>query len=305
METEGVVAAETSAATMEQSDADFMAALGIGVQDTDTPESKQADLSPTKTDAATASPEGDATPAKTDDGQADDGEHVQVSKADWMRLMNMEAKQRLAEANDAKANTPQTNDAPAEAAKVQETPVAKQDWTPEFKPVPIDLPPEFVEGFGFSSKEEGDNLMGRLYNGILQNAVAYTQNAIASMEARMNKEIQTRQEFSYIAPAVMEVFNKKQEYLDYPEIVHEAANRAVRENPSIHITKLPGKIIELLDAGEKKATQIMKSGGKINAVPKSGLKAGETGARSPRESIQPTEDSPDVAYAKLLGLQGY
>lgn len=263
------------------------------VAPTGTPEVKEADLPPAKPD--------DAPVTDTDDA---DVEHVQLSKADYMRLMNLEAQQKLAQMNAAPA-APEGETAPAQAAQAA-APVARPEWTPEVTPIPISLSQDWVDAFAFESQAKGNEYIGALINTPIQKAAEYTQNAVAAVEARVQQQIHAITQNFGLFQAVNQVLKDRPEYRgENMAQVELAAKESLMADPTLTAWDLPEAITKRLDASAAKAKQIMKSGGKINAVPQGGLKGASTGARTPADTGRaeaPTD--PELQFLKDLGYPG-
>jgi hypothetical protein len=208
------------------------------------------------------------------------------------------------------ATAPET--APAETPPTETTPQVQQQTAPagipEFAPLPINLDDKWVDAFGFQSKEQGDAYIGTLINVPLQKAVEYTQSAIAAMRQEFSQQLNTSNHNSGLFMAVNQVLKDRPEYRgDHMAQVEYAAREAISADPSLTVWDLPDAIIKRLDASAAKAKQIMASGGKINAVPQGGAKAGSTGARAPQDTGRggEPEDTPEKAFLKLLsGFEG-
>jgi hypothetical protein len=245
-------------------------------------------------------------PAKTDTPEGEvDAEHVQVSKTDWMRLMTLEAQLKMKEGDIAPVQAEDAAEA-APAPAQQAAPAVRPDWTPEVTPVPISLSEDWLDAFSFESKEKGDAYIGSLINVPIQKAAEYTQNAVAAVESRMQQQIHAMTTNFGLFSAVQQVLKDRPEYRgEHMAQVEYAAKEAIKADPTLTAWDLPEKIVERLDTAATKAKQIMKSGGKINAVPQGGLKSGSTGARSPQDTgrSEPTVDA-DLQFARDLGFPG-
>lgn len=260
---------------------------------TDTPEVKAADLSPAKEEEAVKPVEGEA-----------DGEHVQLSKSEYMRLMTLEAQQKLAQPGAPKAEAEAT--VTTEVAKAPELPAVKPDWTPEVTPLPVEINDDWQNVFAFESKDQGNKYIGALVNVPYQKAAEYTQNAVAAVESRMLQQINAITTNFGLFSAVHKVLEDRPEYRgEHMAQVEYAAKEALTSDPTLTAWDLPEAIMKRLDESATKAKQIIKSNGKISAVPQGGLKAGSTGARSPQDNgrSEPTVDA-DLQFARDLGFPG-
>ena len=296
METEATVGEAATPSVEATSDAAYADLMFGGAEEstapaTDTPEVKEADLSPAKEEVA---PDAAAEPVE---------EHVQLSKADYMRLMTMEAQMKMREPDAAAQDdaAPQTTP----EAKV-DAPPAQPGWTPEVTPLPINLDQNWVDAFGFESAEQGNQYVGALINVPIQKAAEYTQNAIAAAKAEMQQQIHAISNNFGLYAAVGEVLKDRPEYRGEHMIqVEYAAKECLKADPTLTVWDLPDAIGKRLDAAATKAKQIMKSGGKINSVPQGGLKGGSTGGRQAEDTGRKggaPQDSPETAFAKLLGF---
>jgi hypothetical protein len=233
-----------------------------------------------------------------------EGEHVQLSKSEYMRLMTLEAQQKLTQPAAPKAEMEAT--VTTEATKAPELPATKPDWTPEVTPLPVQINDDWQNVFAFDSKEQGNQYIGSLINVPYQKAAEYTQNAVAAVESRMLQQINAITTNFGLFSAVHQVLKDRPEYRgEHMAQVEYAAKESLMADPTLTAWDLPDAIMKRLDESATRAKQIIKSNGKISAVPQGGLKAASTGARSPQDNgrSEPTVDA-DLQFARDLGFPG-